>query len=52
MAPRHLVIVGGGAAGWLAALMLADVAARKRWGTKVTVIESSKIGTIGVEPAL
>ena len=48
MAPRHLVIVGGGTAGWLAALMLADVAARKRWGTKVTVIESSKIGTIGV----
>ena len=52
MAPRHLVIVGGGTAGWLAALMLADVAARKRWGTKVTVIESSKIGTIGVGPAL
>lgn len=48
MAPRHLVIVGGGTAGWLAAMMLADVAARKGWGTKVTVIESSKIGTVGV----
>jgi len=48
MAPRHLVIVGGGTAGWLAALMLVDVAGRKGWGTKITVIESSKIGTIGV----
>ena len=48
MAPRHLVIVGGGTAGWLAALMLADVAGRKGWGSKITVIESSKIGTIGV----
>ncbi|MGV8985401.1 MAG: tryptophan 7-halogenase [Cypionkella sp.] len=48
MAPRHLVIVGGGTAGWLAALMTADVAARRGWDTKVTVIESSKIGTIGV----
>ena len=48
MTPRHLVIVGGGTAGWLAAMMLADVAGRKGWGTRVTVIESSKIGTIGV----
>ncbi len=48
MPPRHLVIVGGGTAGWLAAMMLADVAGRKGWGTRITVIESSKIGTIGV----
>ncbi len=48
MAPRHLVIVGGGTAGWLAAMMMADVAARKALGLKITVIESSKIGTIGV----
>ena len=48
MLPKQLVIVGGGTAGWLAAMMLADVAARKGWGTSVTVIESSKLGTIGV----
>ncbi len=48
MLPKAIVIVGGGTAGWLAAMMLSDVANRKGWGTKVTVIESSKIGTIGV----
>ena len=46
--PGHIVIVGGGTAGWLAAMMLSDVAARKQTGTRVTVIESSKIGVIGV----
>ncbi|MDG1117737.1 MAG: tryptophan 7-halogenase [Flavimaricola sp.] len=50
--PGHIVIVGGGTAGWLAALMLGDVARRQRQGqgqaTAITVIESSKIGTIGV----
>ena len=48
MGPKQIVIVGGGTAGWLAAMMLSDVAARKGWGSKVTVIESSKIGVIGV----
>jgi tryptophan halogenase len=46
--PAHIVIVGGGTAGWLAAMMLSDVASRRRTGTRVTVIESSKIGVIGV----
>ena len=46
--PARIVIVGGGTAGWLAAMMLSDVAARKKYATSVTVIESSKIGTIGV----
>jgi 2-polyprenyl-6-methoxyphenol hydroxylase-like FAD-dependent oxidoreductase len=46
--PGHIAIVGGGTAGWLAAMMLADVAARQKAATKVTVIESSRIGTIGV----
>lgn len=48
MIPQRLVIVGGGTAGWLAAMLLSDVARRKGWGTQFTVIESSKIGTIGV----
>lgn len=48
MAPKHIVIVGGGTAGWLAAMMLSDVAGRKGWGSTVMVVESSKIGTIGV----
>ncbi|MCW1919808.1 tryptophan 7-halogenase [Rhodobacter sp. KR11] len=48
MTPKRIVIVGGGTAGWLAAMMLSDVAARKGWGAAVTVVESSRIGTIGV----
>jgi tryptophan halogenase len=46
--PAHIVIAGGGTAGWLAAMILSDVAARERRATRVTVIESTKIGTIGV----
>ena len=46
--PARIVIVGGGTAGWLAAMMLSDVAAREKRAVSVTVIESSKIGTIGV----
>ncbi|HZI07386.1 MAG TPA: tryptophan 7-halogenase, partial [Archangium sp.] len=46
--PARIVVVGGGTAGWLAAMMLSDVASRKSPGTTVTVIESSKIGVIGV----
>jgi hypothetical protein len=38
-----IVIVGGGTAGWLAALILS-----KSYEHSVTVIESSKIGIIGV----
>jgi 2-polyprenyl-6-methoxyphenol hydroxylase-like FAD-dependent oxidoreductase len=46
--PARIVIVGGGTAGWLAAMMLSGVAARTRAATSITVVESSKIGTIGV----
>lgn len=46
--PNHIVIVGGGTAGWLAALVLQDAAKRDGHRTAFSVIESSKIGTIGV----
>lgn len=48
MWPRRIVVVGGGTAGWLAAMMLGDNARRSGHVCDVTVIESSKIGTIGV----
>jgi glycine/D-amino acid oxidase-like deaminating enzyme len=44
----HFAIVGGGTAGWLAALMLQDAARRRNMPMKITVIESSKILVIGV----
>ncbi len=46
MKPKHIMIVGGGTAGWLSALMLA-----KAWplqGIKVTLVESPDVGIIGV----
>ena len=40
---KKVVIIGGGTAGWLTALVV-----NKFWGkTKVTLIESSKIGILG-----
>ncbi|MEL7536685.1 MAG: tryptophan halogenase family protein [Pseudomonadota bacterium] len=44
--PRHIVIVGGGTAGWMAANLFV-----RRWqadAVKVTLLESPAIGTIGV----
>lgn len=46
--PEHFVVVGGGTAGWLAALMIQDAASRAGMQLKLTIIESSKIPTIGV----
>ncbi|MEO1249200.1 MAG: tryptophan halogenase family protein [Pseudomonadota bacterium] len=44
----RVAIVGGGTAGWLAALILQDAARRAEKPLELTVIESSKIPTIGV----
>uniref|UniRef100_A0AAN0MCL9 Tryptophan 7-halogenase n=1 Tax=Yoonia rhodophyticola TaxID=3137370 RepID=A0AAN0MCL9_9RHOB len=49
MAPtqKHIAIVGGGTAGWLAALML-QKAAQASDGLRISVIESPDIPTVGV----
>ena len=44
----HIIIIGGGSAGWMAAAGLAFTIQN---GTKVTLIESEEIGTIGVGEA-
>ena len=44
----HFAVVGGGTAGWLAALMIRHYADRTGLNLRVTVVESSKIPTIGV----
>ncbi|MEZ5451124.1 MAG: tryptophan 7-halogenase, partial [Thiolinea sp.] len=44
----RLVIVGGGTAGWLAALILQAEARRQHLPLHITLVESSKIPTIGV----
>jgi tryptophan 6-halogenase len=44
--PSHIVILGGGTAGWMAANLVAH-----KWhalGTKVTLVESPDVGIIGV----
>ncbi|MEH6609001.1 MAG: tryptophan halogenase family protein [Halioglobus sp.] len=45
-APKHIVIVGGGSAGWMTASLMQHAWAEH--GTKFTLIESSDIGIIGV----
>lgn len=46
--PHSIVIVGGGTAGWLAALILGAEAKRLHARCELTMVESSAIGTIGV----
>jgi glycine/D-amino acid oxidase-like deaminating enzyme len=43
---RHIVVVGGGTAGWMTALLLANSKFGER--LKVTVLESPQVGIIGV----
>jgi tryptophan 7-halogenase len=45
---RHILIVGGGTAGWLTAAFLARTLGTAAGGTRVTLVESSEIGIIGV----
>lgn len=52
MAERpHLVVAGGGTAGWLAAYIIQDSARRKHLDLRISVVESSKIPTVGVGEA-
>lgn len=44
--PRHIIIVGGGTAGWMAANLMSHH--WRKVGIKITLVESSKIGTLGV----
>lgn len=43
---KKIVIVGGGSAGWMSAMILADTLAAK--GVDITVLESPTVGVIGV----
>lgn len=52
MAARpHFVIVGGGTAGWIAAFIIQDSIKRLNLDARLSVVESSKIPTVGVGEA-
>ena len=47
----HFVVVGGGTAGWIAAFIIQDSIKRLKLDAKISVVESSKIPTVGVGEA-
>ena len=49
--PAHFVIVGGGTAGWIAAFIIQDEARQQGLDIRLSVVESSKIPTVGVGEA-
>ena len=49
--PSHFVIVGGGTAGWITAFIIQESIRRLKLDAKVSVVESSKIPTVGVGEA-
>ena len=50
-AKARFVIVGGGTAGWITAFILQDAIRRKKLDASVTVVEPSRIPTVGVGEA-
>jgi flavin-dependent dehydrogenase len=50
--PRHVVVLGGGAAGWLtASVLLRTLNARRPGSTEITLVESGDDGTSGLGEA-